>query len=225
MIFLALVARLGVRAVAVGNLLASIMQVETLAATGVGIAAATLAGGALGRGDVRDARAWGWQASTFAAGLVLPFSLAVAAAPQAALGLVLHDRAAIALGATPLRLLAAGMSLDAFGRVLGMALRGVGATRTATGVAFLMQWAVQLPLVWVVGVRLGWGLAGICASQTLVGAATLAVYARVWRGNAWDWTRRPVRPAGQRAIRAAPRRSAPRSAPRPSEAGRRPGTG
>lgn len=188
MLFLAIVARLGVRAVAVGNVLSAIMQVETLAATGIGIACATLAGGALGRREVSDARAWGWQASTFAGLLILPFSLAVMAAPQVVLGLFLHDPAAVGMGVVPLQILAAGMSLDAFGRVLGMAIRGVGSTRTATGVAFLMQWAVQLPLVWTVGLRLGLGLAGICASQFLVGAATLAVYALIWRGGSWDWT-------------------------------------
>lgn len=188
MVFLALVARLGVRAMAVGNVLAQVMQVETLAATGVGIAAATLAGGALGRRQSADARAWGWQASALAAAAILPFSLAVLAAPGAVLGVFLRDAAAVEMGAVPLQILAAGMSLDAFGRVLGMAIRGVGSTRTATGVAFLMLWAVQLPLVWAVGLRLGWGLAGICASQTLVGAATLAIYALIWRGGSWDWT-------------------------------------
>jgi putative MATE family efflux protein len=189
-VFIIIVSRLGPRALATGNVLNSVLLVPILAATGIGVASATLAGGALGRREADDARAWGWQAGWVAAAVVAPFSLVVLAAPRAVLGVFLHDPAAIALGVTPLRILALSMTVDAFGRVVGMTLRGVGATRTAAGVAFLIQWAVQLPLVWWVGLRLGIGLTGICASQLLISLATLVIYGTIWRGRSWDWTRR-----------------------------------
>ncbi|MDR3511447.1 MAG: MATE family efflux transporter [Caulobacteraceae bacterium] len=190
MIFVGIVARLGAQAMAAGSVLNSLMLVSVLTATGVGVAAATLAGGALGRGDPADARRWGWQAGWLGVAVVLPFSLALLAAPRAALGLFVHDPATVALAVWPLRILAAGMAVDAFGRVVGMALRGTGATRTAAIVGFLMQWVVQLPLAWWLGVRLGYGLAGVCATQLLFGMASLAVLAVIWRGRSWDWTTR-----------------------------------
>ena len=74
-------------AVAAMNVMLSLMLLPILAASGLGIAAATLVGTALGRGDATDARRWGWEVAGFGALAILPFSLAVFAAPRSALGL------------------------------------------------------------------------------------------------------------------------------------------
>jgi len=188
-VYFAIVGLLGTDAVAAMNVLLNIMLVSILAATGMGIAAATLVGTALGRGDPTDARRWGWQVAWLGAIITLVFSAIIVAAPRGTLGLFIADRTTIDLAAAPLVVLALGMSIDAFGRILGFALRGAGATRMVTAVAFALQWGAQLPLSWLVGIELGYGLLGIAISRLLLFAAETAIVAMLWRNGSWSGVR------------------------------------
>lgn len=73
--------------------------------------------------------------------------------------------------------------VDAFGRILGFALRGAGATRLVTTVAFALQWGVQLPLIWFVGVHLGSGLLGIAIIRLLLFAIESIIVTMMWRNG------------------------------------------
>jgi MATE family multidrug resistance protein len=76
--------------------------------------------------------------------------------------------------------------VDAFGRILGFALRGAGATRLVTVVAFVLQWGVQLPLAWFIGVHLGFGLLGMAISWLLLFAAETIIVTIMWRNGFWS---------------------------------------
>ncbi|TWS95919.1 MATE family efflux transporter [Reyranella sp. CPCC 100927] len=180
-VFFAIVARLGVREVAAINVMIALFLISILAATGVGIAAATLVGQALGRHDISDAQRWGWQASLIGMLLVAPLSLAIVMAPGHVLALFIVDDTTIALAATPLRLLALAMVIDTAGRVLVFALRGAGAAHVSALVSFAFQWGAQLPLCWIVGVMLDYGLVGIAAVRLTLSIAESAVMAVAWR--------------------------------------------
>jgi putative MATE family efflux protein len=191
-VFFAIVGQIGTGEVAAMNVVLSMMLLSILAAAGAGMAAATLVGMALGRGDAADATCWGWQVAWLGALGILAFSLVVVVAPGAALGLFIADRSTIELAAAPLGVMALGMSVDAFGRILGFALRGAGATRLVTAVAFSLQWGVQLPLAWLIGVRLGCGLMGIAIIRLLLFAVEAAVVTLMWRDGFWHGGARPA---------------------------------
>jgi len=180
-----IVGLLGTGEVAAMNVLLTMMLLSILPASGMGIAAATLVGAALGRNDAADAKRWGWEAASLGAFGILAFSLAIVAAPRDALGLFIADQTTIALAATPLSVLALGMSVDAFGRILGFALRGAGATRLVATVAFVLQWGVQLPLTWLVGVHLGFGLLGIAIGRLLLFALESLIVTIMWHHGFW----------------------------------------
>src|SRR5713101_6364829 len=180
-VYFAIVGLLGTGEVAAMNVVLTMMLLSILAASGVGIAAATLVGTALGRGDPSDAMRWGWEVARLGALGILAFSLIVVVAPRSTLGLFIADQTTIDLAAAPLSMLALGMSVDAFGRILGFALRGAGATRLVTAVAFVLQWGVQLPLAWLVGVHLGFGLTGIATSRLVLFATEAAAVTIMWR--------------------------------------------
>ena len=185
-VYLAIVSLLGTGEVAAMNVVLAMMLLAILPAAGMGIAAATLVGAALGRGDAADARRWGWEVAALGALAILAFSLIVVAAPRGLLGLFIADRTTIALAGTPLRVMALGMGIDAFGRILGFALRGAGATRLVTLVAFSLQWIVQLPLSWFIGVHLGFGLIGMAVCRLVLFAAEAAIVAILWHNGFWS---------------------------------------
>jgi putative MATE family efflux protein len=187
--FYAVVGLLGIGAMAAMNVVLAMMLLSILPASGVGIAAATLVGAALGRDDIADAERWGWETAKLGAAVIVACSLIVTVAPLDTLALFVADQSTRELAAVPLRVMALGMGIDAFGRILGFAMRGAGATRFVTAVAFAMQWGAQLPLVWLVGVHLGFGLLGVVVVRLLLFATETAIIAIAWRSGFWSRAR------------------------------------
>ena len=184
-VFFAIVGRLGSAEVAAMNVVLTTMLLSILPASGMGIAAATLVGSALGRGDAGDARRWGWQVAALGAAVILAFGVIVAVLPHHLLGLFVADRTTVDLAAAPLAIMALAMPIDAFGRILGFAMRGAGATRLVTALAICLQWMVQLPLVWFVGVSLGFGLPGVALVRLAVFTTESAIVTMAWRSGFW----------------------------------------
>ena len=189
MIAYGIVARIGTAEVAVLNVLSSLMLVPIQAATGLGTAAATLVGQALGRGDSGEAQRWGWRTAGLGALIFLPMALGALAAPRHLLGLFITAPATLELAVWPVRLLALSLSLDAAARILGFSLRGAGATRSATAAPFVTQCLILLPAMWWVGVGLGYGLRGVVTVQVAMTVLEAAAYVWIWRRGRWDGVR------------------------------------
>ena len=100
----AIVSHLGTAQVAAVNVLLNLALVLILPISGMGIAAGALAGRALGRGDVEDAKRWPWDVSKLAAALMAGVGLCMAAFPLFFLTPFLSDPVAASLAVTPLRL-------------------------------------------------------------------------------------------------------------------------
>ncbi len=185
MVAFVIVGRLGVAQVAAANVLVSLSTVPLQLAAALGMAAATLVGQALGRGETAEARRWGWRAAGGGLALFGPLGLLALLAPGLLLRPFLRDPATLALAVTPLRILGLGIVADASARILCFAIRGAGATRTGAAIPFASQWLLQLPLSWLVAVRLGFGLTGLTAIQTVISLGELAVTAVIWVGSSW----------------------------------------
>jgi Na+-driven multidrug efflux pump len=70
-----------------------------------------------------------------------------------------------------LRIVAAGFVFYAYGMVLTAAFNGAGDTRTPTWLNLFAFWAFELPLAWLLAVRLGWGPAGAMVAVALAFSA------------------------------------------------------
>ena len=185
MVAYAIVAHLGDAGAAVINVLLSLTLLTIQSATGIGVAAATLVGQALGRGEPDEARRWGWRAVGVGVLLTGPLGLAAAVAPAPLLRLFLHDPATLAMAMWPARLIGLQVAADTAYRVLGYALRGAGATKVGAGVPFASLWLIQLPLMWWAGVALHQGVLGIVAVQVALNVAETVVLAAIWAGDFW----------------------------------------
>jgi len=188
-----IVAQLGVAQAAVINVLVSLTLVPIQTMTGFGVAAATLVGQSLGRGEVDAARRWGWRSAGVGALVTAPMGLIAVLAPGPLLGLFLHDPATLALAILPARIAGLAVGLDAAGRILGFAFRGAGATKIAAGVPFASQWLIQVPLMWWIALRLGMGVTGVVLVQGGVVFADAALFAALWSGGLWTRAGPPAR--------------------------------
>ena len=177
--------QVGTAEVAAANVLMTLVLTLLLPSMGLGIAASTLVGNALGKKDTDNAEQWGWQAATltFIGNAFIAVLLVIFARPI--LSLFITDPETLALAYYPLLISAAIVSLDNAGIVLMNALQGAGATGRVMMISLIGQWGLFLPFAWFIGVGLGFGLIGIWSMQGLYRILQAIIFAWTWRQRAW----------------------------------------
>ena len=183
--FYVITGMVGTRELAASNVIINLLLVGVLPGLGFGLAGMSLVGQALGRGDVEDARRWGWDVARIAFVVVFVITLPGMIAPHAILGIFLHDPATLALAETPLRLIAVVLAFDAVGMVFMNCLLGAGANRRVMQVSVGLQWLFFLPAVAMVGPVLMWGLTAIFVVNVFYRGSQAIVFTSMWRGDTW----------------------------------------
>lgn len=180
-----IVSRIGTGEVAAINVLMTFHITAILPAFGIALAAATLVGNALGRGDADDAARWGWNcaALTFTYGIVLSLLLIPLAEPI--LGVFLTNPETRQLAHLPMVLWALMISFDTAGMVLMNALIGAGDTRRSMWISVTWQWFFFLPLAFLVGPVLGLGLLGVWLVNGLYRVGQAVNCIQQWSTRKW----------------------------------------
>ncbi|MFW2387262.1 MAG: MATE family efflux transporter [Polyangiales bacterium] len=185
-VFLMFVARMGTPELAATKVIIDLMLVAILPGIGFGLAAASLAGQALGRGEPDDAKQWGWDVTKIAVVTVGALSIPAIIVPDWILGAFIHAPSTLQLAANPMRLVASFLFLDAVGMVLMNALLGVGDVKRVMFFATGYQWLLFLPLVYVVGPGMGYGLVAVFALQAAYRGAQALTFAAMWNRGRWQ---------------------------------------
>ncbi len=180
-----IIGRIGTLEVAAANVLTNVVLVAILPGNGLGLAAASLVGQSLGAGNPRDAHRWGWDVVKMATLLLSCIGLPMVVVPDLILMGFLHDQVTLDLARMPLRVTGVGALADAAGIVLLNALLGAGASRQVMVMSIALQWFLFMPVAWLVGPVLGWGLLGVWSC--FIGYRTLqaAVLAVMWEKKHW----------------------------------------
>jgi putative MATE family efflux protein len=184
--FLALVARMGTSELAATKVIIDLILVAILPGLGFGLAAASLAGQALGRGNPEDAKQWGWDVAKIAVLFVGALSIPAVLVPEWILSGFIHEPATLAIAKSPLRLVAAFMFLDVIGLVLMNALMGAGDVKRVMLIATSYQWLIFLPLVYVLGPVMGLRLVAVFAVQVIYRAFQSLTFALMWKRGRWQ---------------------------------------
>lgn len=180
-----IVGQVGTRELAVTNVLINITLVVILPGMGLGLAAATLVGQALGRGDREDAYRWGWDVAKVGLVIFTALGAVMLLFPRTLLGLFLHEPELLALGDIPLRLVGASVAFDGIGLILMQALLGAGASAAVMRVGVGLQWLLFLPLAWLVGPGLGYGLLAIWLLFVAYRGLQTAAFVLLWERRDW----------------------------------------
>jgi Na+-driven multidrug efflux pump len=183
--FFWIIGLVGTAELAASNVLVQLLLVAILPGMGFGMAAASLVGQALGRGDPDDARRWGWEVVRIAAVFVGSISVIGLVFPDFLLRLFLHEPETLALARTPLRIVAAAMAFDTVGIVLMNALLGAGDNRRVMILAVSCQWLIFLPVAYLIGPIAGLGMTGVWLAQVGYRSLLTIGFVRLWRGGAW----------------------------------------
>jgi putative MATE family efflux protein len=185
-VFLMLVARMGTPELAATKVIIDLILVGILPGIGFGLAAASLAGQALGRGHPDDAKQWGWDVTRIAVVVVAALSLPAVLFPEWILSGFIHEPSTLALAKNPLRVAAGFLFIDSVGMVLMNALMGAGDTKRVMFIGIGFQWLIFLPIVYVIGPIMGLGLVAVFTTQAAYRGLQALTFASMWKRGRWQ---------------------------------------
>ncbi len=180
-----IIGRIGTVEMAAASVLINVMLVAILPGMGFGLASATLVGQALGKGDVHDARAWGWDVTKVSIVVLSLLGAPMALAPELILSLFIHDPLTLEAARLPMQLTGIIMPIEAIVMALMNSLLGCGDTRRVMVVAVVAQWVLFLPGAVLVGPVLGFGLLGIWILQGISRLLQAGAFWSFWVGDRW----------------------------------------
>ena len=185
LVMLWIIGQVGTRELAAASVLINVMLVAVLPGMGLGMAASTLVGQALGRGEPDDAAQWGWDVVKVAVIMLGVLGMPFWIHPEPILGIFIHDPETIDVARVPARLVGLLMALEAVGLVLMHALLGAGDARRVMLVAISTQWLLFLPAAYLAGPVMGFGLTTIWLLQAGYRALQTSLFVRFWRAREW----------------------------------------
>ncbi len=184
-LFFAIVGRIGTQELAALSVLINILLLCFLPALGLGLAATTLIGQAMGRQEQDDAYAWGIDVAKLAAKVLFVIGVVLALFAKPILSLFIYNEATLVLAIPPLQMTGMFVWTEGIAMVLMQALLGTGATRDVVWANVVGQWLIFLPAAYLVGPVLGFGLFTVWVIMGLqrVGIAVFFVFR--WRNKHW----------------------------------------
>jgi putative MATE family efflux protein len=181
----AIIGKVGTSELAAANVLINVMLVAILPSIGMGIAAATLVGQALGRKDPDDAFQWGLDVTKVGIVLLSFLGAIMAIFPEFIIGIFIHDAETIKIATHPMRLSGYFMPFEAIGLILMNSLLGAGDSKKVMKTSILIQWAYFLPAAYIIGVTLNNGLLEIWICNGSYRIAAAALFAYFWYQKGW----------------------------------------
>ena len=185
MVITSFAARLGSESLATMTYTQNVLRLVILFSLALGLGTEILIGRLIGAGAFEEA--YRQVIKSVRAGLMIATGaiLLVAAFAQPLLELFSHDAAVIAGGVWLLCISIAYEPGRVFNIVIINALRATGDARFPVQIAACSQWLLSVPLCWLLGIKLGWGLTGIwIAMMTEEWIRGLLMYRR-WERRDW----------------------------------------
>ena len=152
---------------------------------GMGNAAATMVGQALGARKPDRAERAVWRAAFYNLCFLGVVGVIFVFGARGIVNLFTSDPAVAEYARTGLRVIAIGFVLYAYGMVLSQSFNGAGDTWTPTWLGFFSFWMFEIPLAYVLAVRLGFGPLGVFIAIPIAFSAYAIAALVMFRRGGW----------------------------------------
>jgi putative MATE family efflux protein len=181
-----IIGRIGTPELAAANVLITVLLFAILPGLALGIACTTLVGQALGRGDVEDAYQWTWDVAKVTVALLTILGLPMLLIPDLVSSIFIHEESTRDLARWPMRIMGLTMPIEALSFAFMHGLLGAGDARRVMLVSIGTQWLFFLPLAYLVGPILGFGLLAVWFLQGGGRMLNAWLFITMWRGRKWQ---------------------------------------
>ena len=181
-----IIGRIGTPELAAANVLITVLLFAILPGLALGIACATLVGQALGKREPDDAYQWTFDVAKLTVILLTVLGLPMLLVPDLVSSIFIHEDATRELARWPMRLMGLTLPIEAVGFAFMHGMLGAGDARRVMLVSVTTQWLLFLPLAFVIGPVLGYGLIGVWLWQGVTRAAQSWLFVSMWRRRGWQ---------------------------------------
>ena len=180
-----ILASFGSTAIAGYTIAIRIVLFALLPSWGMGNAAATMVGQALGARKPERAERAVWMAAFYNLCFLGTVSLLFFFGARGIVGLFTQDPAVAEFARDGLRVIAIGFVLYAYGMVLSQAFNGAGDTWTPTWLGLFSFWLFEIPLAYVLALHLGLGPHGVFVAIPIAFSAYAIAALVMFRRGSW----------------------------------------
>ena len=181
-----IIGKVGTIELAAANVLITVTLFAILPGLALGLACTTLVSQALGRGDPDDAYCWAWDIAKVTMVVMTVFGLPMWLMPDLVSSIFIHDAVTRDVARWPMRLVGLTMPIEALSFAFMHGLLGAGDAKGVMYVSVGIQWLLLLPLAYMVGPVLGFGLLGIWILQGGTRSLQSAVFLLSWKSKRWQ---------------------------------------
>jgi MATE family multidrug resistance protein len=167
MVYARMLAELGTIAYAANQVAMNALSISFMPGFGFALAATTLVGQGLGARDPEGAQQRGYTSYRLGAGLMTVMGTVIVLFPEQLIGFFTNEAGVIAVGSLPLRLVGLVQPLLAASMVFAGGLRGAGDTRYPMVITGACIWGLRVPLAYLLGLVMGWGLVGAWSAMAI----------------------------------------------------------
>ncbi len=160
LVFVAITGFIGTVDQAASNVVINALFISIMPCFGFGIAAQTLIGQSIGSGDNRLAVQYGYETAKLGTIFTILIGLLFVAFPDAVLIVITTNRDVINVARPILQIAGVAQIFYGSGIIFANGLQAGGSTVYVMFVEVLTHWVIFLPLTYLFGVKLGWGLSG-----------------------------------------------------------------
>jgi Na+-driven multidrug efflux pump len=162
-----------------------VIMFALLPAAGLANAAATMVGQALGARKPDRAEHAVRMAGTYNMVALSCVGAALAIFAPFIAGLFTQDPAIVPFATDALRIVACGFPFYAWGMVISNSFNGAGDTRTPTLLNFIVFWCWEIPLGYVLAIRMGMGPRGVYLAIAIAFSTYAVIAAVLFRRGSW----------------------------------------
>jgi len=181
-----IIGRIGTPELAAANVLITVLLFAILPGLALGIACTTLVGQALGARNPDDAYEWAWDVCKITVVLLTVLGMPMWLVPDLVSSIFIHEQSTRDLARWPMRIMGLTMPLEAIGFAFMHGLLGAGDAKRVMLVSIGTQWLIFLPLAFIVGPVLGYGLLGVWLLQGGSRGIQAFLFTEMWRGRKWQ---------------------------------------
>ena len=181
-----IIGKVGTTELAAANVLITVTLFAILPGLGLGLACTTLVSQALGRGDREDAYRWAWDVAKVTVVVMTVLGLPMWLIPDLVSSIFIHDAATRDVARWPMRLVGLTMPIEALGFAFMHGLLGAGDAKGVMYVSVGIQWLLLIPLAYLIGPILGFGLLAIWLLQGGTRSMQSAIFLLKWKRRQWQ---------------------------------------
>jgi len=185
LVFLSFIGRIGVRELAISNIIFKAFNLSFMIGMSVGVVSATLVGRSLGQGREKLASRYGWRSAAIGSVLMGLIGALFMFFPRRIMGIFSDSPGTVELGVTAFRLLGAFQLVDGIGIVLSRTLQGAGSTMYVMASEMVCVWMVMIPFSWLAVVYFGGSMTMAWAGLYLY--MTLFSLMMAWKFREGGW--------------------------------------